>query len=160
MDYNPDNRIENKSDNTKSISSNQLLKKFHQEISDAQELLNYSISKGLDIDDEIIEGIKEAEEFLNSADLPPKDKRTAFEQKYRDLAHTLSPITATTLRDTSDIHGRKIFLLTRLVYCQIKGKIHMLKNNNLNKIEIYTSKKVYVKILITKIAQLAYMDTN
>jgi hypothetical protein len=47
--------------------------------------------------------------------LPEESERTKFEEAYRDLAQILTPVTAATLRATSDAEadGRRVFLLSR-----------------------------------------------
>jgi hypothetical protein len=66
------------------------------------------------VDEEQIANIKKAEVWLvagASTALPEDSARTAFEAAYRDLAQLLAPVTAATLRATSDApgDGRKVF---------------------------------------------------
>jgi len=101
--------------------SDQLLQKFQQEVKDASELLTFAIAQGRTIEDDIVFEIKKAEDFLLKDELPPAIDRTKFENSYRDLSQALKLITITSLRDTSDEYGRKVFLLARKTFSE--GKI-------------------------------------
>jgi len=75
------------------------------EVADAKRLLDFAIATGKAVGDEAIAGIKHAEAWLGSertTELPPEKERVAFEQAYRDLAQVMAPVTAATLRATSD----------------------------------------------------------
>jgi len=85
------------------------VERFHREVKEARELLEFAIAEGRAVPDRLIAAIKKAEEFLRSRALPTPDERTTFEQAYRDLVQFLAPVTVHTLRATSDAHGRKVF---------------------------------------------------
>jgi hypothetical protein len=73
------------------------------EVRDAVGLLDFAVSQGRPLPDELIEKIKSAQNFLTDGAMWPSDKeRSAFEKTYRDLAQLVKPITAATLRDTAD----------------------------------------------------------
>lgn len=84
---------------------------FQAEIRDASLLLTYGISQGCAVDDDTIRTIKDAEQLLADATFPHADKRTRFEQAYRDLAQAMAPVTARTLRATDDRCGRTAWWL-------------------------------------------------
>ncbi len=88
------------------------------EVGDAKRLLDFAVANGKAIGTETIAAIKHAEVWLlpdQQATLPGEAERTTFEEAYRDLAQVLTPVTASTLRATSDAEadGRKVFLLSR-----------------------------------------------
>jgi hypothetical protein len=74
------------------------------EVADAKRLLDFAVANAKLVTDALIGGIKKAEPWLEwqGAVLPPDPERTAFEQAYRDLALALAPVTAATLKATSD----------------------------------------------------------
>jgi hypothetical protein len=85
-----------------------LEEKFKEEVGDATLLVDYAVANGITgandrkIDDEIIKEIKHAQ---NMESLPPADDRAKFEAAYRDLAFFMKPVTADTLKATSDEFG-------------------------------------------------------
>ncbi|MGA7878808.1 MAG: hypothetical protein WCA08_24325 [Desulfoferrobacter sp.] len=82
-------------------------KKFHAEVEEAQELLQYAVSEGLEVSNSIVKEIKNAEQFLINKEYPGAEQRVRFEMAYRDLANFMKPINIATLRATSDKYGRK-----------------------------------------------------
>jgi len=93
--------------------SEQLRQQFLQEINEASELLLFALSQGKNIDDDVISSIKKAENLLLKDDVPSQEERSEFEQNYRDLVHSMRPVTFTSYKNTSDKYGRKILLLSR-----------------------------------------------
>lgn len=82
------------------------------EVDDARRLLDYAVGKGLAVPDTSIGDIETASAWQWP---PTVAQRVAFELAYRDLVHSLSPVTADTLRATSDdpADGRTVWLLAR-----------------------------------------------
>jgi len=76
------------------------------EVADAKRLLDFAIANGKAVSNDVIAGIKKAEIWLlpdwPNEQLPKDEERVAFEQCYRDLASLMTPVTAATLRSTSD----------------------------------------------------------
>lgn len=76
------------------------------EVQDAKLLLDFAVANGKAIGNELIGAVKHAENWLVSGEyeehLPPSEERTTFEAAYRDLAQVMAPVTAATLRATSD----------------------------------------------------------
>lgn len=83
-------------------------KAFWREVSDAKMVLEYAVASGFTtadgrkLDDATITAIKKAEEAAAPDKLPSLEDRTEFEKAYRDLTLLMAPITAETLRATSD----------------------------------------------------------
>jgi hypothetical protein len=90
--------------------------RFDDEVADATLLLDFAISSGFTtadgrkVDDELVNAIKHAQDLAGKPDLPGADERAAFERAYRDLAQLLAPVTADTLKATSDDYGQKSYL--------------------------------------------------
>jgi len=78
------------------------LEQYKQEIQDARERLEFAISTGRSVDDDLVAKIKEAEESLEADQMPAPDSRTKFEKAYRDLARFMAPVTVETLNATSE----------------------------------------------------------
>jgi hypothetical protein len=85
---------------------------FQREIQDAKLLLDFAVANAKSVAEELIASIKKAETWLTTVALPPEGDRTAFEAAYRNLTQVLAPVTAETLKATSDApaYGRKAFL--------------------------------------------------
>jgi hypothetical protein len=84
-------------------------------VDEATMMLEYAVAKGLAVANDLVLSIKKTAEWRTGGKQPPAlADRASFEQAYRDLAQFLSPVTAATLRNTSDApeHGRSAFLLT------------------------------------------------
>ncbi len=99
---------------TTTTNESPLEDEFRQEVKDARLLLDFVIAQrpalddpqaSLPVDDKIITAIKTIETQLLEPGLPPQDARIAFEAAYRDLAIIAKPVTARSLRDTSDQFG-------------------------------------------------------
>ncbi len=97
--------------NTSSSTLDIIAVKFWNEVVEATELLDYAIASGYETEDgrkvspEMISNIKEIHQHLEACEdtkLPPTDEMAKFEKAYYDLSNLMSPITAMTLRDTSD----------------------------------------------------------
>jgi hypothetical protein len=87
---------------------------FFAEIDGATLLLEYAVAKGLAVPDALVLSIKRAEDWRIADSFPALEQRAAFAQAYRDLALLLAPVTADTLRNTSEDprYGRRAFLMT------------------------------------------------
>jgi hypothetical protein len=89
------------------------MERLRREVTDATLLLDFAIAHGKQVDEQLIGAIRAAEEAIAQSQIPSADQRATFDQAYRDLAQFLRPVNVTTLRATSDEHGRKAgFLLT------------------------------------------------
>ncbi len=97
--------------NTSSSTLDIIAVKFWNEVVEATELLDYAVASGYETEDgrkvspEMISSIKEIHQHLEACEstkLPPADEVAKFEKAYYDLSNLMSPITAMTLRDTSD----------------------------------------------------------
>lgn len=86
------------------------------EIDDAVALLDFAVANGLPVTDDVLQKIKNLEmavyrsahggdAFRALAELG-ENELFDFERAYRDLAQAVAPVTAETLRDTLDVHGR------------------------------------------------------
>lgn len=90
--------------------------RFDEEVGDATLLLDFAIATGFatadgrKVDDELVNAIKLAQDLVGKPDLPSAEDRAAFERAYRDLARLLTPVTADTLKATSDEYGRRTYL--------------------------------------------------
>lgn len=88
------------------------MERYRAEVDDARLLLEFAVSEGRPLEDRLVDAIKAAEDAARpsppgtSPATVPSDSRSAFEKAYRDLAKALAPITAATLRATSDSYGR------------------------------------------------------
>ena len=78
---------------------------YLREVEDARLLLEFAVATGCSIPDPLILAIKEAADTAREV-LPPAQTRSEFEKAYRDLVIVMLPVTADTLRATSDAHGR------------------------------------------------------
>ena len=103
----------NPSGESKPASHADQVLQFQKEVRDAQMLLEYAVATGKGIDNRLVAAIKTAEQFLLETALPAAEARTTFEQSYRELAQVMAPVTAATLRATSDECGRQAFLIAR-----------------------------------------------
>jgi hypothetical protein len=92
------------------------LRKYKDEIREAQQLLDFAISQSASaretpivVADAIVKAVKEAEQQLLATQLPDVAARTTFELAYRDLAQLVAPVTTRSLRDTSEqiVEGRR-----------------------------------------------------
>ena len=88
------------------------LERYKQEISDAQLLLEFAIAQSsavrdnpVVVRDALVAAVKEAENQLLAREMPSPEVRTNFELAYRNLSQLVAPVTAQTLRDTSDEYG-------------------------------------------------------
>lgn len=90
---------------------NELAATYWEDVSKATELLDFAISEGKQIDDRVVEKIVKAQDSATNGPFPPAEARAEFQETYRDLALALAPVTAGSLRATSDEHGRKAFLV-------------------------------------------------
>jgi hypothetical protein len=78
-------------------------KRFTDEVRDAVALLDFAVAQGSPLRDELIEKIKHAQNFpLADGTWPEDSARSDFEKAYRDLAQVMKPVTAASLRDTSE----------------------------------------------------------
>jgi hypothetical protein len=76
---------------------------FIQEVRDAALLLEFAVSQGRVLDATLILRIKKGQGFLSDGVPWPSDQdRSDFEAAYRDLAQSMKPVTAATLRATLD----------------------------------------------------------
>ena len=92
-----------KSNMQKSNMQKSNIQRFQSEVRDAVEILDFAISEGRPVADEIIQHIKRAEQYLEpEAKLPEDSLRVEFEKAYRDLAQFMKPINISTLRATQD----------------------------------------------------------
>src|SRR5687767_14918756 len=87
--------------------------RYKKEIQDAQLLLDFALTQSgsvreapIAVSDALVSAVKSAENQLLLDAYPPPAVRAKFEIAYRDLAQLVSPVTAKTLRDTSDAFGR------------------------------------------------------
>jgi hypothetical protein len=87
-----------------------LEEKFKQEVADATLLLDYAVARGVTgpndrkIDIDLINAIKHAQDLAKD-ELPSAEERANFDAAYRDLALFTNPVTAETLKATSDDYG-------------------------------------------------------
>lgn len=87
--------------------------RFHEEVQEALELLEFAVSQGFTsedgrkVSDGLIEAINQAEDRARSEEPPPAEERATFEQAYRDLSLLLAPVTVQTLRATSETYGER-----------------------------------------------------
>jgi hypothetical protein len=94
--------------------------RFCATVLDAKDLLEFAVGQGYTkedgrkIDDRLIEQIVRAEDLLREGGIPSSDDRASFEKAYRDLSLFVAPVTAQTLRATSDKHGRRTLLTPRI----------------------------------------------
>jgi len=95
-------------------------KAFWDEVMGASLVLEFAVASGFKtadgrkLDDATIAAIKKAEEMIEPDKLPPADARTEFEKAYRDLTLLVAPITAETLRATSQEFAVKSWITLRL----------------------------------------------
>jgi len=81
---------------------------FIAEVKDATLVLDYATANGVlgtggrKLDDDLITRIKAAQDLIVSGKPPSAEERATFEQAYRDLAIFVSPVTAETLKATSE----------------------------------------------------------
>lgn len=86
------------------------------DVEDSSRLLSYALEAGAKVDRRISETLYWAGQALNGRSIAPWQKNNpdqpigvGFQSAYRDLSALLSPVTARTLKDTSDEFGR-VFL--------------------------------------------------
>ena len=95
-------------------------KTFWDEVLDAKLVLEFAVASGFKtadgrkLDDATIAAIKKAEDVAAPDKLPGLGDRTEFEKAYRDLTLLVAPITAETLRATSDDHPVRSWITLRL----------------------------------------------
>jgi len=101
-------------------AANELLDRLKDEVREAKELLEFSLSQRAAIDpaapavpDCLVDAIKSAESFLLKSSVPSDEDRADFEQAYRDLAQLAAPVSVRTLHATSNRFGRTHWLLAR-----------------------------------------------
>jgi hypothetical protein len=91
---------------------------WEEEVQAARELLEFAIATGREakggrgLSDSALTALHAAEHTLYEGKSPSPEQRLAFECAYRELALFTAPVTAETLRATSDDYGRRIWLLT------------------------------------------------
>jgi hypothetical protein len=81
------------------------LERFRKSVKDARRLSDFAISEGADVDDETIEVINHAAEFLDNDNPPELHQRVAFEKAYRDLVKAIHPVTLESLRASEFLPG-------------------------------------------------------
>lgn len=107
-----DDKAENKGRDT--------AKAFWDEVMDAKLVLEFAVASGFTtadgrkLDDATIAAIKKAEDAIDPNTPPPAADRTAFEIAYRDLMLLVAPITAETLRATSDDYPVRSWITLRM----------------------------------------------
>lgn len=74
---------------------------LRREVADAGRLMRFAVATGRPVRKETLQEIKRAEDWEPST-FESFERRMPFEEAYRDLAHLMAPITATTLRDTEE----------------------------------------------------------
>jgi len=95
-------------------------KAFWREVSDARMVLEYAVASGFTtadgrkLGDATIAAIKKAEDAAAPDRLPGLEDRTEFAKAYRDLTLLVAPITAETLRATSDDFPVRSWVTLRL----------------------------------------------
>jgi hypothetical protein len=83
---------------------------FKDEVEDATLVLDYAIANGIvdannnKLDDKLIVAIKQTQDWAARDEAPPAELRASFEIAYRDLAIFVAPVTAETLKATSDAY--------------------------------------------------------
>lgn len=77
-------------------------------VEDARLLLDYAVSVGKDIDRPIAESVTGAQKWAAGGAGPAPAEWAAFATKYAELARVMAPVTAATLRATSDQYGRRV----------------------------------------------------
>lgn len=91
---------------------------FDAEVADATLMLNFAIANGVSgpnnakLSDAIIEAVKQAQDLAGKNEPPNAEERAKFEIAYRDLALFLHPVTAETLKATTDIFGIRSLFVT------------------------------------------------
>jgi len=75
-----------------------VLRQLRQKITEACELLEFAIVEGVQVSDKIIIDIKRAQEFLSPTSHPSWSDWATFSKAYRDMAHSLGPMTVETAR--------------------------------------------------------------
>ena len=70
-----------------------IAERVRQTIQDAHELLDYAVADGLPVEEAIVDGIEQALCFLDASRDMTWTDCAKFEKAYRELAHTLSPLT-------------------------------------------------------------------
>jgi uncharacterized protein YjdB len=75
-----------------------VLKQLRQKITDACELLEFAIAEGVQVSDKIIIDIAKAQELLAPNSHPSWSDWATFTKTYRDMAHSLGPMTVETAR--------------------------------------------------------------
>jgi hypothetical protein len=93
---------------------------FIAEVADATMVLDYAIANGVlgpnnqKLDDGLITAIKNAQDIVAKGAATSAAERTLFEVAYRDLALFVSPVTAETLKATSESFAIKSLFFTLL----------------------------------------------
>jgi hypothetical protein len=72
------------------------------QVSNALWLLDFAVSSGVEVPDETLQAIHRAQDLTAATTLPSIEERLAFDRAYAALARQVSPVTADTLRWTSD----------------------------------------------------------
>ena len=84
-----------------------IAKRVRQTIEDAHDLLAFAIADGLPISNTIVKEIQKALCFLDAARPLTWQDCAVFEKAYRELAHTLSPLTTEEVRREAHPWGRE-----------------------------------------------------
>ncbi len=100
--------IENNNNNLEIPSD---LAAYHDEIRSASMLLDYAISVGHQVPDDVILEIRKSEQYLDTTSSPSAEIKASFDKSYRDLAKMMTPVTARTLKATDDKLGKTHLLL-------------------------------------------------
>ena len=104
--------------NSVAEASSTSLTEFGSEVLDATLVLDYVVANGVlgagggKIGDDLIAKIKVAQDLVKQEDPLLGEQRANFEAAYRDLAIFVSPVTAETLRATSEAHSVSSFQFT------------------------------------------------
>lgn len=75
-----------------------IAERVRQTIQDAHELLDYAVADGLPVEGAVVDGIEQALCFLDASRDMTWTDCAKFEKAYRELAHTLSPLTIIEVR--------------------------------------------------------------
>ncbi len=88
-----------------------LISKYKTAVADAALLLDFAVANGVSgpndrkLDDQLIGDIKRAQDLARKSELPGAEDRAKFQAAYRDLALFLRPVTAETVKATSEKFG-------------------------------------------------------
>lgn len=97
---------ENLNSDTPAAPDPDVLHQWKSVVRDASRLLAHAVATGIDVDEKIVQTIYTAESWLERDTLPEAEFRTGFAIAYRTLAKIMAPISAETLKATSDADGR------------------------------------------------------